>query len=76
MMVFLGPKVVTHCDLEWPGAKALLQQVRPQHALGLLVWLRHFLHQHNTIKKANYSLTTAKTGSNTYVKKKKNQCLV
>lgn len=49
--VCLGAKVVTHCNLGWPGTETLLLQVRPQHALGLLVRLGHSLHQkqHNKI---------------------------
>lgn len=45
----LNGKVVTHGDLAWPGPAALLQQVGSQHALRLLVRLRHSLQQRQHI---------------------------
>lgn len=65
----LRAKVVTHWNLDWPRPKALLQQVRSQHALSFLVRLRHPLQQkrQNEMEIIQQKLT-AKSGLNINVK--------
>lgn len=61
--VCLSAKVVTHCNLGWPGAEPLLLQIRPQHALGLLVRLGHSLYQKQHNKMWTLLINNTKTHS-------------